>query len=333
MFTLSIIVLLLILALLSFFFSLSETALIALSKIRLHRMVTQKKRNAEKVERLLRKSEKLITTILIGNNFVNIAISSLATALTVYFFGQKIGILIATLCTALFILVICEITPKLLAIQHSEKVSLLVAPVMELIVGVSEPVILVFTKTSNFIIRIFGGEPRPRSPLITEEELRLMIEVGREEGVLSDQERKMLHRIFEFGDIKVSSVMVPKEDIVGVNRDATQEELLRILAEEGHSRIAVYQDSIDNIVGILYVHDLLYMLRNGSLFMLEDLIHPAYYVSAHMRVSELLAEFQRKKIQIAIVIDDNKKTCGLVTLEDLVEEIVGDIAEESVDTW
>ncbi|MCM8762766.1 MAG: CBS domain-containing protein, partial [Candidatus Omnitrophica bacterium] len=141
----------------------------------------------------------------------------------------------------------------------------------------------------------------------------------------------MLQRTFEFGDIKVGDVMVAKEKIVGIDRRASQEELLRVMVEEGHSRIAVYENSIDNIIGIIYVHDLLYMLREGSLFVLDDLIRPAYYVLPSLRVNELLREFQRKKIQIAIVVDEEKKTLGLVTLEDLIEEIVGDIEEEFVD--
>jgi CBS domain containing-hemolysin-like protein len=178
------------------------------------------------------------------------------------------------------------------------------------------------------MLKVLGIEHPKRSPLITEEELRLMIEVGREEGVLTDEERKMLHRIFEFGDIKIKDVMIPKEKIVALNINSTSEQVLDIFAEEGHARLPVYRDSIDDIVGIIYARDLLYILRDKSLFVLQDLIHKPYFVSATLKVNELLRKFQLEKIQIAIVIDENRKTLGVVTLEDLIEEIVGEIEEE-----
>ena len=164
--------------------------------------------------------------------------------------------------------------------------------------------------------------------LITEEELRLMIEVGKEEGVLSDEERKMLHRIFEFGDTKVTDVMVPKGKMVAVNIKTTPEELLNIFVEEGHARLPVYSGAIDNIIGIIYARDLLYILRDKGLFLLQDLVHKAYYVPEGLRVNELLRKFQADKVQIAIVVDAAQKALGLLTLEDLTEEIVGEIEEK-----
>jgi CBS domain containing-hemolysin-like protein len=155
-----------------------------------------------------------------------------------------------------------------------------------------------------------------------------MIEVGKEEGVLTDEERKMLYRIFEFGDTMVLQVMKKKEDITAVDVNASQEELLNKCLEEGHSRIPIYEGSIDNIVGIVYARDILYIMRNQQLFIMRDLIESPYFVEPTKRVNELLREFQLKKIQIAIVIDKDRKTQGLVTLEDLIEEIVGEIEEE-----
>ncbi|MCX5703802.1 MAG: hemolysin family protein, partial [Candidatus Omnitrophica bacterium] len=222
----------------------------------------------------------------------------------------------------------CEITPKILAIKHTEKIALFTSPLMEAFIRIFYPVISFFTKTGDFILKILRIEPSKRSPLITEEELRLMIEVGKEEGVLSDEERSMLHRIFEFGDTKVSDVMVPKEKITAISIKDTPENLLNIFVEEGHARLPVYDGSIDNIVGIVYARDLLYILRDKGLFLLQDLIHEANYVSPSMRVNELLRKFQIDKIQIAIIVDEHKKTLGLLTLEDLIEEIVGEIEEE-----
>jgi CBS domain containing-hemolysin-like protein len=160
-----------------------------------------------------------------------------------------------------------------------------------------------------------------------------MIEIGKEEGVLSDEERKMLHRIFEFGDTKVSDVMVPKDKIVAVNINTTSNELLDTFVEEGHARLPVYNGLIDNIAGVIYARDLLYILRDKSLFLLQDLIQPLHYVPVSMRVNELLKKFQQDKIQIAVVVDERKKTLGLVTLEDLIEEIVGELEEKPADLF
>jgi len=316
-----------ILAMLSFFFSASETAIIGLSKIRLRHMIVKGIKRAKSIQQLITKLDKFIAAILIGNDFVNIAISAIVTAIFVHIFGYRWGVIIATFTSTFFVLIACEITPKILAIKHTEKIALFTAPIMEIFIRVFHPVILIFTGTSNFILKIFGIGPTKRLPLITEEELRLMIEIGKEEGVLSDEERKMLHRIFEFGDTKLNDVMVPKEKIIGINIKSSPEELLNIFVEEGHARLPVYEGSLDNIIGIIYARDLLYVLRDKGLFLLPDLVHKVYYAYSKMRVNDLLREFQAHKIQIAVVIDEHKKTLGLVTLEDLIEEIVGEIEE------
>ncbi len=323
------VIILALLTVLSFFFSASETSLIALSKIRARHLVNQGRKGAESILRLVTKLDKMVTAILIGNNFVNIAMSSLATVLFIGALGPNWGVVAATFCTTLFVLIFCEITPKTLAIRYSEKVALFTAPLLEIFIKTFDSFINFFSATSNLILKIFGVKAEKRSPLISEEELRLMIEVGKEEGVLSDEERKMLHRIFEFGDTRVSEVMVAKEKIVAIDKTADADSLLNMLVEEGHARIPVYDGSIDNIVGIIYARDLLYIWRNKGLVVLTDLIHPAYYVTAHKRVAELLREFQLKHMQIAIAVDENKKTLGLVTLEDLFEEIVGEIEERA----
>lgn len=321
-------VLLFFLIALSFFFSASETSIIALSKIRLKHMVAKGIKHSQSIQNLISKSDSFITGILIGNNFVNIAISAIVTAASIDSFGHKWGVVIATFIAFFFVLILCEITPKILAIKHTERIALFTAPFMEIFIKVFYPVINFFAAVGNSILKLFKIAPAKRSPLITEEELRLMIEVGREEGVLSDEERKMLHRIFEFGDIKVRDVMVPKEKIAGVDLKTSSEELLNIFVEEGHARLAVYDGLLDNIVGIVHASDLLYIIKNKGLFLLQDLLHKPYVVLGSMRVNELLRVFQVDKIQIAIVVDEHKKTLGLVTLEDLIEEIVGEIEEE-----
>lgn len=317
-----------LLAFLSAFFSASETAHIALSKIKLRHMLAKGVKNASIVQRLILNLDTFIATILVGNNLVNSAISAIITAIFVYKFGPNWGVVTSTFVTTFFLLILCEITPKILASQYSARIALLTAPLMEKVIRVFRPFAVFFTSISRFLIKLFGGSASVHAALITEEELRLMIEAGKEEGIVSEEERKMLHRIFEFGDTEVSDVMVPKEQIVAVNLKATPDELLDILVEEGHARIPVYDGSIDKIVGIIYARDLLYILRDKGLFLLQDLVRQACYIPANLRVNELLRKFQSDKIQIAVAVDEKKKTLGLVTLEDLIEEIVGEIEEK-----
>lgn len=325
------IILLVVLAVLSFFFSASETSLIALSKLRVKHLVNQGVKGSQPVSRLITKLDRVIAAILIGNNFVNILMSSLATVIAAGIFGATWGVVIATFSVTLFVMIFCEISPKTMAIRYSEKTALVTAPFLEAFVNAFSTFITLFIGISNAFLKVFGVKAEKRSPLITEEELKLMIEVGKEEGVLSDEERKMLHRIFEFGDTRVSEVMVPREKMVAIDKSSDAEKLLDLFVEEGRARIPVYEGAIDNIIGIIYARDLLYIWRSKGLVIMEDLIHPAYYIPAHKRVNELLREFQLKRIQIAIVADEQKKTLGLVTLEDLIEEIVGEIEEETID--
>lgn len=324
-----VILFLLFLSFLSFFISASETSIIALSKIRLRHMVAKGVKRSQNIHRLTSKLDKFITAILITNNFVNIAMSAIITVIFVHIFGDRWGIVAATLISVFFILIICEITPKILAIKHTEKIALYIAPLWEIIIKLLRPLINIFMGISNLILKMFRVGCEKRSPLITEEELRMMIEIGQEEGILSDEEKRMFQRIFEFGNTKVKEVMVPKEEIVGVSVNTTPENLLNIFVEEGHARLPVYKETMSNVIGIVYAHDLLYILRDKGLFLLQDLLHEPYYVPGGMRVNELLKVFQRNKIQIAIVVDEHKRTIGLVTLEDLIEEIIGEIEESA----
>jgi len=321
-------ILLLLLATASFLFALAETSIIGLSRIRLRHMLSRGIKRAQSVQRLIAKLDKFIAAILVGDNFVNIAISAIITGILVSVIGHEWGVVLATLISAFLIIILCEITPKIIAIKHTERTALFIAPIMEVFIKIFNPFVAIFIWASNLIIKVLRIEATKRSPLITEEELRLMIEIGKEEGFVSDEEGKMLHRIFEFGDIKVSDVMMPKEKMVAVNIKTTSDELLDIFVEKGHARLPVYQGSLEKIVGIVYAHDLLYILRDKGLFLLQDLIHEAYYVPAEAKVNEVLKKFQIDKVQIAIVVDEHKKTLGLVTLEDLVEEIVGEIEEQ-----
>ncbi len=324
---LTIVLILLLLMALSFFFSISETALIALSRIKLRHMLAKGVKGAKTLQNLLNKMDKIIAAILLGNNFVNMTISAIMTLIFVHWLGERWGLVAAALISVSVVVVFCEIIPKIIATKSTERVAILVAPAMEVFLRVLGPVIALFTKVTDALLKLMRIQTTKRSPLITEEEFRLLIEVGKEEGVLSEEERKLLHRIFEFGDIKTEDVMVPKDKIISIDIKSTVEQVLDNFAEEGHARLPVYSGEKDNIVGVLYARDLLYILRDNSLFILPDLLQRPYFVAKNMRVNELLRKFQAEKIQIAIVVDDNKKALGVVTLEDLVEEIVGEIEE------
>ncbi|MFH1458911.1 MAG: hemolysin family protein [Candidatus Omnitrophota bacterium] len=319
-------IILFVLVLFSAFFAMAEVAFVSLNKLRLRYLLNQNRKNANIVHRIITNMDKLIATILVGNNFVNIAISALGTAIFIYFFGNNFKtVVISTFIITLIVLIFGEITPKLFAVKHSEKVSLSVAWLMDLIIKILSPIVKIFLDISNSFLKIIGQAPTRRSPLVTEEEIRLMIELGKEDGVLTDGERSMLHRIFEFGDTMVYEVMMGADKIVAIDIKATAEEILDLIIEEGHSRIPVYDGNLDNIIGVIYARELLNIWRNKDLIIIQDLLHPPYFVNSRKRVSELLRDFQKIHIYMAIIVDDKNNTLGLVTLEDLLEEIVGEI--------
>ncbi len=313
---------------LSFFLSLSEMALVALSKLRLRHLVARGARNAQVLQRLVNRTDEVITSLVAVNNFVNTAVSSLGAALCISWLGPRWGVLLATLLMGTVILGLADITPKVFALRYADRVALFMAPAMELFLQLVGPVARVFTAFSNALLKLSGVAPKARSPLVTEEEIRIMIEVGKEQGVLVEEERALLHRIFEFGDLKVGDVMVPRGQMVAVHEKASHDEVLTLLTEKGHSRIPVYGDSPDRITGVIYAQEMLHIWREGWLIVLQDLIRPPFEVKPEIRVSDLLKEFQKRRLQIAIVVDPQGKALGLVTLEDLIEEIVGEIDAE-----
>ncbi|RKY37587.1 MAG: hemolysin [Candidatus Omnitrophota bacterium] len=310
----------------SAFFAMTEVAFVSLSKLRLKYLLKQNKKNAKIVQRVAVKMDELITTILISNNFVNIAMSAIGTAIFIYYFGNNFWVVsFATIVITLIVLIFGEITPKVFAVKHAEMVCLQSAWILDSLIRILAPIAKIFLKISNSILKVLGETQYKRSPLITEEEIRLMIELGKEEGVLTDVERRMLHRIFEFGDTYVYQVMMPVEKMAAIDINASTHDLLNLITERGHSRIPVYEGSIDNIKGVIYARELLNIWKDKELVVMRDLLHPVYFINQRKRVSELLREFQKIRVYLAIVRDEFHQTIGLVTLEDLIEEIVGEI--------
>lgn len=321
------IIILIILLVLSGFFSMSETALMALSKIRIRHMVDDGVKGAKLVEKLTEDPNKLLGAILIGNNIVNILASSLATTLFVDLVGPS-GVGIATGVMTVLVLIFGEITPKSIAKQKSEQVSLKVSKPISVIVKLFKPFIGIFTFISSLFIRLLGGDPKASEPFITEEELRTMVGVSEEEGVLEDVEKEMIFNVFDFADSQAKDVMVQRVDIVAVDTEATYEEVLDVIKTEQFSRIPVYNQTIDDIVGILYVKDLIIAGQNKDGFKVSDYMREPYYTFEFKKIKELFNEMKKTRNHISVVLDEYGGTVGIVTIEDLIEEVFGDIEDE-----
>ena len=318
------IIVLIILLVLSGFFSMSETALMALSKIRIRHMVEEGVKGAKLVEKLTEDPNKLLGAILIGNNIVNILASSLATTLFVSLVGPS-GVGIATAVMTVLVLIFGEITPKSIAKQKSEQVSLKVSKPISIIVKLFKPFIGIFTFISSGFIRLLGGDPKASEPFITEEELKTMVGVSEEEGVLEDVEKEMIFNVFDFADSQAKDVMVQRVDIVAVDSEATYEEVLDVIKTEQFSRIPVYNQTIDDIVGILYVKDLIIAGQNKDGFKVTDYMREPYYTFEFKKIKELFNEMKKTRNHISVVLDEYGGTVGIVTIEDLIEEVFGDI--------
>jgi len=318
---------------LSAFFSGTETALFSLSKLQLKKMQKEEENNrrVKSIIRLLDDPQKTLISILIGNLFVNITASSLATYLAIKFFGN-IGIGIASGIMIFIILVFGEIIPKSLAVANAKKISKKVARPIEIISIGLFPLIKFFKIIISALYYFLRMKKTKEKKEITEEDLITLIEVGKDEGVIEEEEKKMIRNIFEFGDTMVKEVMVPRVDMDCISSDAKLNSILKLIKKMGHSRIPVYEETIDNIIGILYAKDLLGIYEqwytSKEKFDLKQVIRKAYFVPENKKIDDLLDIFQKDRIQIAIAIDEYGGTVGLVTMEDVVEEVVGEIIDE-----
>lgn len=313
---------------LSSFFSASETALMSLSKIRIRNMVEENVPGSTKVQKLVENPNTMLSGILVGNNIVNIGASALATSLAIKNFGST-GVGLATGIMTILVLIFGEITPKSLAAQNSEKMALKVAPFITIIVAVLKPFNVVLIYLTNVIIKVLGGDVDARTPFITEAELKTMINVSHEEGMLESEEKEMIHNVFEFRESRVTEVMTPRTYMVAVSLDSSYDKIVEVFKTQQFSRVPVYDDGIDNVVGILYLKDLIFFDASKETFEITKYMREPYFTFEFKLITELFSEMRDKSIQVAIVIDEYGGTAGMITLEDLVEEIVGDIRDES----
>ncbi len=308
--------------------SAAETAFTSISRIKLRNLVEEGDVKAAEIENLLTNPNVFLSTILVINSVAVIVASSMATVLALRF-SETLGELISTVLISLVVLIFCEITPKTAAVQNPIRwARVLVRPVRNA-AWLLRPIVWSLSAVTNFFVRLIGGQIKHRGPFVTEEELRLLVSVGEEEGVLEEEETEMIHSIFEFADTTVREVMVPRIDMVTLEADATVDEAVDLALQAGFSRIPVYKESIDDITGVLYTKDMLKQLREDhNTLPVRDLVRPAYFVPETKKLDDLLREIQQKRVHMVIVVDEYGSVAGLVTIEDLVEEIVGDIQDE-----
>lgn len=311
----------------SAFFSASETALMSISKVDARHMVEQNIQGAKRVAKLVEDPNRLLGSILVGNNIVNIGASSLATVIATQIFNSA-GAGIATGVMTILVLIFGEITPKSLSAQNPQKMALLVARPISLIVAVCSPIVKTLMLVTNVLIRLFGGNVDSSKPFITTDQLKTIVTVSHEEGVIEDEEKEMIYNVFGFGDSYTKDVMIPRTDMVAIDIDSTYEEILELYNQEQFSRMPVYQETHDNIIGVLYIKDLLFKRFDHEHFSVKDFLREVYFVHEFKRIDELFKEMRLKKIGMAVVVDEYGGTSGLITMEDLIEEIVGDIDDE-----
>jgi len=315
--------------LLSAFFSSSETAFISIQRIRLETMKENKVKGARRVYKMLEKPEKLLSTILLGNNLVNTAAAAIATVLAVRYWADQ-GVWIATLITTIILLVFAETTPKTIATRHAEGIALAVARPIGFIAWIFTPFILALSWITSVFSKMIGGQPIPKS-LASEEEIRTMISVGHKEGTVEEAEAKMLHRVFEFSDRPVREVMVPRPEVEAIEQGSKLSDFLALYAESPLSRFPVFIENMDNVSGILAVKDVMMALAKNTAdanSLIDDLVRPAYFTPESKHINELFSEMRDNNYRMAIIIDEYGGTSGVVSLSRLVEEIVGEVGDE-----
>jgi len=319
-------IIIIFLLMLSAFFSSAETALTTSNKIRLRSMAEEGSKRAKKALEITDDSGKMLSAILIGNNIVNLSSASLATTLATKIFGNA-GAGIATGILTLLVLIFGEISPKTFATIHADKISLAYAGVIGWLMKLLTPAIYIINKLALGFLILLRVDASGAQNAMTEDELRTIVDVSHEEGVIETEEREMINNVFDFGDAQAREIMVPRIDMTFADINSTYYELLEIFREDKFTRLPVYEDSTDNVIGIINMKDLL-LYEDKDQFSIRNILRKPYYTYEHKNTADLLLEMRKSSINIAIVLDEYGATAGLITLEDLLEEIVGEIRDE-----
>ncbi len=320
-------VILLILLLLSAFFSGAETALTAINKLRIRSLADDNVKGSKATLKLLENPAKMLSALLICNNVVNISATALTTALVIDLFGNRwIGL--ATGVLTFIILVFGEITPKSISVFNAEKVALRVSGAVLLLTALLTPVIFIINTLCNGIMLLFRINPNEKSASMTESELRNILEVSHEDGVLESEERRMITNVVDFGDSLAKDVMVPRIDMAFASVELSYDELVHLFSIDKYTRLPVYSESRDNVIGIVNLKDIFFYNGKKEDFNIMDILREPYFTYEFKKTSELLIEMRKDSIALAIVLDEYGATAGLITIEDLLEEIVGEIRDE-----
>ena len=309
----------------SMYFSATETAFNSLSRIRIKNKAEDGDKKAALVLNLLEKYDEMLSTILIGNNIVNIACTSLATLLFVRLLGDEdLGATVSTIVVTLVLLIFGEISPKSIAVKHSEKFAVFAAPLLNVLIRVLLPFNWIFKLWQKMLSMVFKSS---EDSGITEQELLTIVDEAEQDGNIDADESELIRSAIEFNELEVRDIFTPRIDIEAIQKDMTNEEVAHIFSESGYSRLPVYEESIDNIIGIVYLKDFYNITFRGKKS-IEEIIKPVIYVPKSKKISDLRKELQEQQLHIAIVMDEFGCTVGLVTLEDILEELVGEIWDE-----
>lgn len=315
-----------VLLILSAFFSSSETALTTVSRMRILSLAEEGNSSAVTLLKVIDNKEKMLSAILIGNNIVNISVSSVTTILVTDLFGNY-AVSIATAILTVLVLIFGEITPKTLATINNEKLALRFASVVYWLMYILTPVIFLINKLSSLVMKLFRIDKSEKKSTYTENELKTIVNVSHAEGVIEADEREMLQNIFEFGDRQAKDIMIPRLDVCMIDVDSTYEEIMEVFQANRYTRIPVYENTTDNVIGIINIKDLL-LYRHGESFNIRNYLRQPYFTYEYKGLSDLLLEMKKASVNITIVLDEYGAASGLLTLEDLIEEIVGDIRDE-----
>jgi len=322
------IIILVVLLAFSAFFSGSETALMAVSRLRLKQLEKKHRRTVHVVNKVLEKPEKLISTILLGNNLVNVAMSAIATAIAISIWGDS-GIIYATIVLTVVILVFAEITPKVYAKYHNDQISLLAAPILRVLMLIFQPFVVVFTFIARYILKALGIDiKKSKRTLVTESEVKTVIQIAREDGNITAEEKKLLSRVFTMNDVTVGDIMIPFGKMVVLTSDTSIQDALRTVRKTGFSRYPVIRGDKKEIVGVLHAKDLLGKRGTGKIGSMKKVIRPAYFIPDDKKIDAQLRAFKSRKQHQAVVLDKAGGVAGLITLEDILEQMVGSIEDE-----
>ncbi len=311
---------------LSGFFSSTETAMTTVNRLRIRTLAEAGQSQAVTMMKILDQSDKMLSVILIGNNLVNITASSMATTLTMHFFGNG-AVSISTGLLTLFVLIFGEISPKTIAAAESERLSLRYASIIWKLMYVMTPLVVIVNFLAGLVLKLRRHNPAADADAVTEADIRTLVDAGREEGVLEEQEHEIINNVFDFGDVQVREVMVPRAEMITVQITDTYQDAAELFRTEKLSRLPVYKDNHDDIIGVINLKDFVF-IQNQDSFRIQDIMYEPYYTYENKKISELLLEMRKNSIGLTIVLDEYGSATGMVTMEDLLEELVGQIRDE-----